>query len=353
MYSAMEKRKYRIIDANFNRAGEAVRTIEEFCRFVLDSPVLAGKAKQLRHNLANATNRIDYDKRITARDTQGDVGIGQEITAQLERDELYDCIKAGFRRLTEALRVLSEVCRTIDSSAAAQLEQTRYQAYILEKEIAECSEPRLRFSKVKLYIVITSSQPAEVVRLVKSCGQGGADCVQLRAKDMEDDKLYELSRQFVDLCRDWGMLSIINDRVDMAIASGADGVHLGQTDLPMEQVSKLQLKPMITGKSTHGTNQLHRAGEQKPTYAALGPVYSTPTKPSAGQVGLEYVREGVQFLDERGMGHVVIGGIDLNNIDEVLQAGARCVAVCSAVCRADDPAESCRRLKARIVEKVE
>jgi thiamine-phosphate pyrophosphorylase len=349
----MEKRKYRIIDANFNRAGEAIRTIEEFCRFVLDSPSFSSRAKQLRHGLGNAADKIDYEKRITARDTQGDVGIGQEVADQLKREELFDCIKAGFRRFTEALRVLSEVCQTIDSPAAAELEQVRYRAYTLEKEIVEYSEPLLRFSRVKLYIVITSTLPAEVIRLVKSCGQGGADCVQLRAKDIEDDKLYELSRQFVDLCRDWEMLSIINDRPDIAIASGADGVHLGQTDLPVQQVRKLQLKPMITGKSTHGMNQLQRISEQKPTYAALGPVYSTPTKPSAAQVGLEYVRKGVKYLDGKGAGHVVIGGINLDNIDDVLEAGARCVAVCSAVCQADDPAENCRKLKAKISKFLE
>jgi len=83
----------------------------------------------------------------------------------------------------------------------------------------------------------------------------------------------------------------------------------------------------------------------------LGPVFSTPTKPSVKPVGLEYIREGVKFLDDKGLAHVVIGGVNSSNIADVLKAGARCVAVCSAVCQADDPAEVCRKLKAEIIRK--
>jgi thiamine-phosphate pyrophosphorylase len=344
----MEKRRYRIIDANFNRASEAVRTIEEFCRFVLDCENLSAQAKQLRHKLSGIIKKTDYQKLIAARDTLGDVGVEQKVNSQMQRDDFYDCIRAAFRRFTEALRVLSEVFQTIDKPSAAEIEKLRYRAYSFEKQITEFSEPLLRFSKAQLYIVITNHLPAEVIRLTRACARGGADCVQLRAKDIEDDKLYALAKEFVKICSDSGILSIINDRADIAISAGADGVHLGQTDLPVSQVRRMQLKPMIIGKSTHSMQQLKKAADEKPTYAALGPVFPTQTKPSAAAVGLEYVEKGVKFLDEKNICHTAIGNINLETADAVLKAGAKSLAVCSAVCNAQNPSQMCRKLKDKI-----
>jgi thiamine-phosphate pyrophosphorylase len=105
---------------------------------------------------------------------------------------------------------------------------------------------------------------------------------------------------------------------------------------------------LITGKSTHSLEQLRSAFEERPTYAALGPVYPTGTKPDAPAVGLDYVREGVRMLDNEGIGHVAIGGISLSNLDQVLGAGARCIAVCSAVTGAPNPAATCRELKEKV-----
>ena len=152
----------------------------------------------------------------------------------------------------------------------------------------------------------------------------------------------------MQICKAGGVLSIINDRADIAVAAGADGVHLGQNDLPVEQVRKLELKPLIIGKSTHSLKQLEAARDELPTYVSLGPVFSTGTKPTAEPVGLGYVTEGVQRLADTGIGHAVIGGITLENVEEVLDAGARTIAVCSAVIDARDPAEACRALKASI-----
>ena len=143
-------------------------------------------------------------------------------------------------------------------------------------------------------------------------------------------------------------MSVINDRADIAVATGADGVHLGQNDLAVEQVRKLQLAPMIIGKSTHSLEQLRAACEECPAYVSLGPVFSTGTKPSAEPVGLEYIRQGIKELTDTGIGHVAIGGITLDNVEEVLGAGARAIAVCSAVTEATDPEAACRALKEKI-----
>ncbi|MEJ2702593.1 MAG: thiamine phosphate synthase [Sedimentisphaerales bacterium] len=384
---AMQQAVHRIIDANFNRAREAARSVEEFCRFALNSDSLTRRAKQLRHELSACIGKLDAARLISSRDTLGDVGVGQKVDNQLSRGDLYDCCTAACKRLTEALRVLAEALRIEKQPQADTIEGLRYAAYTLEKDIVLQSNTIEKFRNVRLYVVITSDLPDEVIPLARKCATGGADCIQLRAKTglagfdgavpskaacpsaarerdsqlskrrkadspraktIEDDALFALAADFVKGCRDAGIVSIINDRTDVAVAAGADGVHLGQNDLPVAQARKLALAPLIVGKSTHSLEQLRAARQEQPTYVGLGPVFATPTKPDAPVVGLDYVSQAAQALANEAIGHVAIGGITADNVDQVLDAGARAIAVCSAVTHAADPTAACRELKEKI-----
>ncbi|MBN2593543.1 MAG: thiamine phosphate synthase, partial [Sedimentisphaerales bacterium] len=344
----MERPAYRIIDANFNRAREACRVVEEFCRFVLNSGPLTERAKKLRHELSASIGKLDAGRLMAGRDSLGDVGAGMTIEKQLTRGDLNDCFTAGCKRLTEALRALAEVIRIDNEPVAEVIERLRFDTYALEKDIVLFSDASAKFKSVKLYIVITSSLPTEVISLAYKCTAGGADCIQLRAKDIDDDVLFALAVEFVKICRDAGVVSIINDRADIAVVAGADGVHLGQNDLPVEQARRLQLAPLIIGKSTHSLRQLRAACNEGLTYVGLGPVFATPTKPGADAVGLEYVTGATQELADTGVAHVAIGGITPNNVEQVLNAGAESIAVCSAVTRVSDPAAACRIFKEKI-----
>ena len=344
----MERSGYRIIDANFNRAREAVRVIEEFCRFSLNSASLSGRSKQLRHQLCTIIGGLDFGRLIASRDTVGDVGIGRVIDEQLGRSDLGDCLTAACRRLTEALRAIAEVTQALDSSVAEAVEKLRYSAYTLEKDILLFSDPAQKFSRVGLYIIITSTLPSEIISLTHKCVLGGADCIQLRAKNIDDDKLFAIAVEFVRICSDGGVLSVINDRVDIATAAGADGVHLGQNDLPVEQARKLQLSPLIIGETTHSVEQLRDVKRANPTYVSLGPVFPTPTKPSVKPVGLDYLSKGIEELSESGISYVAIGGITMDNVEDVIRAGAETIAVCSAVTQSSEPMSTCRVLKEKI-----
>jgi thiamine-phosphate pyrophosphorylase len=339
---------YRIIDANFNRAREALRVIEDFCRFYLNSASLTTCAKQLRHELSAAIGKLDPSQLIASRDSLGDVGAGTTVDNQLQRSDLRDCFTAGCKRLTESLRTLAEMTQTLNPEVAQTIEKLRFSAYTLEKDIVLFADTAEKFKPVRLYVIISNSLPDEVLSLTRQCIAGGVDCIQLRAKGVDDDKLFALALEFAKICKDAGVLSIINDRVDIAVAAGADGVHLGQDDIPIDQARKLQLAPLIIGKSTHSIVQLRAACEELPTYVSLGPVFATGTKPTAKPVGLDYVKEGVEILDSTGIGHVAIGGITLDNVEDVLKAGAKTIAVCSAVTDADDPTAACRALKEKI-----
>lgn len=350
MAAVMERAAYRIVDANFNRAREALRVVEEYCRFGLNAGALSERAKGLRHELCAAAGRLDAGRLIAGRDTLGDVGVGQRVEGQHERATLKDCFTAAAKRLTEALRAMAEVIQTEDRAVAEAVERLRYAAYTLEKDIVLFSEPVERFNRVRLYVIVTSSLPADVLALASKCATGGADCIQLRAKDIPDDRLFAMAVEFVEICREMGALSIINDRADIAVAAGADGVHLGQNDLPVEQVRRLQLSPLIVGKSTHSLKELEGALPGRPSYVSLGPAFPTPTKPDIEIAGAEYIKQGLARLAETGVSHVAIGGITADNVEQVIRAGARRVAVCATVTKAADPAHACRRLKDKLAK---
>ncbi len=344
----MQRAAYRIIDANFNRSREAARVVEEYCRFALNSHPLTERAKQLRHELCGAIAGLDAGRLMASRDTAADVGAGKTVDNQLLRGSLADCLTAGCKRLTEALRALAETTQTIVPSVAETMEKLRFQAYALEKDIVLFAEPAQKFRRVGLYVIITSNLPVEIIALASKCAEAGADCIQLRAKGISDNTFFAVAAEFVRICAEAGVFSIINDRADIAIAAGADGVHLGQDDLPVPEVRKLQLAPLIIGKSTHSLEQLRKACDEPITYAALGPVFATATKPGVEAVGVEYVRRAVQELAGSGIAGVAVGGIGPENVESVLSAGVGAIAVCSAVTKASDPANACRALKENI-----
>ena len=344
----MERSVYRIIDANFNRAREAARMIEEFCRFALNSSLLTERTKQFRHELSATIKKLEVGLLISNRDTLRDVGTGKKVSNQLSRSNLNDCFTASCKRLTEALRVLAEMIQTFNPVVAETVENLRYTAYTLEKDILIFSDTTEKFKRVSLYVIITGQLPIDIISLTRKCIIGSADCLQLRVKGIEDDQLFALAVEFVQICKTSGVLSIINDRIDIAVAAGADGVHLGQNDLPIEQARKLQPRPLIIGKSTHSPEQLQIACTECPAYVALGPVFATDTKPSAQAVGLDYVRQAAEILADTGIGDVAIGGITLGNVEQVLVTGATAIAVCSAVTKTNDPTAVCRAFKDKI-----
>ncbi len=345
----MNRAIYRIIDANFNRAREGLRIAEEFCRFALNNEPLSGRCKQARHKLSSVVGKLDTQKLVTARDTENDIGCGMEVSGQMKRGGLEDCITAGFARTTEALRVLAETAAALDTATAGDLERLRYDCYTLEKDITLFGFPALKFANVRLYVIITVEDCSDALIIAKAAAENGADCLQLRAKTLTDTKLLALAKSFVDLCKHSNVLSIINDRVDIAVAAQADGIHLGQNDLPIEEVRKCQLKPLITGISTHSMAELEKAIEQMPHYVGLGSVFSTNTK-QVDVCGPEYVSKAISFLKDKPIEAVAIGGINLDNIEKVLRAGAKRIAVSSCVCKAENPAEMSKKLKQKILQ---
>jgi thiamine-phosphate pyrophosphorylase len=170
---------------------------------------------------------------------------------------------------------------------------------------------------------------------------GGCRMVQLREKMWPSGRLLPLAERLAARCRSAGVTFIVNDRVDLALALDADGVHLGQDDLPPHAARPLLRPGMILGLSTHSVEQARAAQAAGATYVAVGSMFPTGTKPDFQLVGPALVRK---LRAEIRVPLIGIGGIDRHNVGDVIRAGADGVAVISAVCGAADPERATREL---------
>ena len=342
---------YRIIDANYNRAREALRVMEEYCRFGLNHSALSGQAKQCRHRLCGVLNSLNQEALLASRNTEGDVGKELKVEGQLQRQSLDDCFAAAAKRASEALRALAETTQSLDPTISKAMEQLRFEVYALEKNAILSASARHKFEPVRLYILLNATpqkQTSDVLALTQACIDGGADCIQLRAKNLLDTDFLELAKRFTSLCKNGGVVSIINDRIDIAILSGADGVHLGQTEIPASDARKLTKGPFIIGGSTHNLHELQSAIVSGYDYVGIGPAFQSPTKPHLEVAGPDYLKQAVPVLEEAGVFYAAIGGIELDNVVKLLKIGVRTIAVSSMIENSIDPQSTCRELKTLI-----
>jgi len=345
----MQQAMYRIIDANFNRAREALRVMEDFCRFYLNDPALSGSAKELRHRLCGAIAGLDNSSLVACRDTQNDVGTDIQVPGQLKRQNLDDMFIAASKRLPEALRTISEAAAGISPAISGEIEKIRYQSYTLEKDILARSNAVAKFAGVRLYVILTCDLPVDIIRITRACAQGGADCIQLRTKMLADEEAFNIACEVAAICRQHNVVSIINDRVDLALASGADGVHLGQGDLPIAAARKLANRPFIFGATTHNTHELEMAIADGADYVGVGPAFASATKPTLTPGGPAYLKEAVKILAATAIPAVAIGGITLENLPQVLSLGIKAVAVGNAIINAKSPEDACKAFKKALI----
>jgi thiamine-phosphate diphosphorylase len=200
-------------------------------------------------------------------------------------------------------------------------------------------------AQLRCYLV-TDARAESVARLVeisRAALAGGVTAIQLRAKGWTDQQLFDAASALRPLCRDAGALFIVNDRVDIALASGADGVHLGVDDLPVAAARGLLGPDAVIGYSPESDADRVRAEADGADYLGVGPVYGTGTKPDAGEaIGLAGLERAVAATTLPVIG---IGGITIERSAAVVGTGAVGVAVVGAVFMADDPAAAARRLR--------
>jgi thiamine-phosphate pyrophosphorylase len=202
-------------------------------------------------------------------------------------------------------------------------------------------------SLLSLYLVANPDHAqGDLVEVVEEAIHGGVSMVQLRAKSLSDREHLALATRIRRLCAPHGLPFVVNDRVDIALAGEADGVHLGVDDLPVAVARQLGGPDFIVGYSPETENQLLQSAEQGADYLGVGPVYGTSTKADAGRaLGIE---EFAQRCRTSPLPVVGIGGIDTSNAASVMAAGARGVAVVSAILGAPDARKAARELRDQV-----
>jgi len=206
---------------------------------------------------------------------------------------------------------------------------------------------KLALERWKLYVITDACAPTieSLLNTARLAIRGGASVIQLRDKKSSDPELVKAAKQLLVVTRESGVPLIINDRIEVARLSGAQGVHLGQEDGPLAKAREILGVDAIIGRSTHNPEQALAAVKEGADYIGVGPVFQTPTKPAYLPVGLEFIKFAAKSIT---IPFVAIGGIDSSNIKQVLDAGARRVAVVRAVMASADPHEAAQRLTQEI-----
>jgi thiamine-phosphate pyrophosphorylase len=341
---------FRIVDANFNRIGEGLRVLEEFARLSLNDTSLTQQLKNLRHRLINIDRAIQ-GKLIAARDSESDIGSGMNVPDEPTDRNVETTIIANSRRVQESLRVMEEIAKSPELKLDSETyRRARFEIYTLEKELIS---RLLRKDKVQrlsgLYVVIDTaflkgrSHKEVTIQAIR----GGAKTIQLRAKNSGTKEFFSMARDLKQICAENNVLFIINDSLEIALASEADGLHIGQDDLPISVARKLLPIDKILGCSASNKEEALDAASQGADYLGVGSIYPTSSKDVKSVIGEEALKNIHYDID---LPIVAIGGINLDNIASVIKAGAISAAVISAVLGADD-VEAAAGTLTKIIER--
>lgn len=344
----MERRDWlRIIDANLNRAREALRVIEDVARLGQPArPGLAGMLRRHRHALAELAGRLALDagELLRARDVAGDVGAA---APSVESSLADDPVARNFARAAEALRTIEEAARALGSDVgpAAAL---RFAVYACQPLVAEPGTRRARLLEARLCVLIDPTiTDRPLPELAATVAAAGAPVVQVRCKSGTDRERAALATAVVEAVRAHRALVVVNDRADLAVAAGADGVHLGLDDLAVAHARQIVGGERLVGATAHSPAEAEAAATEPghADYLGYGTVFASPTKPERPACGPDAAAAVARTCP---LPVFAIGGITPENIAACRAAGIERVAVGAAVGRATDPAAAVRALLAAL-----
>ena len=338
--------RLRIIDANLNRAGEGLHLLEDVARLMLNDGGLTQQLKAIRHELLRGDQALNQQL-IQSRDSEGDVGVEIEAPGEAKERELPITVVANSRRVQESLRILEELAKvpgTTPKLNPDKFKQARFALYTIEQKLLS---KLLRQDKARqltgLYAVVDSDALGNRrhIEVAEELIRGGAKIIQFRDKSRDKSERLSITQGLKDLCSRCGVLFIVNDYIGLALATDADGLHLGQKDLPVSVARRLLPIDKIIGCSVNTVGQALAAQSSGADYIAVGSIYPTSSKEKAVVIGLEGLRQIRQAVS---LPLVAIGGINKDNAAEVLAAGADAVAVISAILKAEDIKEATRQI---------
>lgn len=336
----------RVLDANANRAREALRVLEDAARFHLDDAPLARELKDIRHGLQGALSALPEGWLIAHRAADADVGQGIAGRHEGDRVDFHAVVTAAGKRLGEALRSIEECLKVCAPAEAGGVERLRYRVYTAEAALLLRMGSAAR-RQWRVCVLLTERLCARPwMEVARAALEGGADALQLREKELPAREIAARARALVEVAHAVGAAVVVNDRTDIALACGADGVHLGADDLSIADARRLAGTRLLIGASTHTVAEANAAVTAGADCCGVGAMFATSTKPGVEPQGVEFLRA---YLAVHGhVPHLAIGGVTPGNAAVLAAAGARGVAVSACVCGAQDPAIVVRALRAAL-----
>lgn len=358
--------RMRLLDANANRASEGLRTLEDTARFLLNSSAIQSNFKFLRHELAEAMARIPRNELLAARDPTGDVGTTLTTASEGSRPSDESLVAAAASRTQQGLRCLEEYGKLTDAVFASTIESIRYRVYEiaarLELLVAGGNDRCRRLQRARLYALMDGGKTENaMVHRIEMLADWGVDIIQLRDHSVDDRTLFTRAKLGTQICRRVGVLWIVNDRADVASAADADGVHVGQDELPVAEVRRIVGPDKLVGLSTHTIGQVQDASRTIVDYIGCGPTFPGKTKSFDHYPGCDFLREVARLelapsplapspsnIDPPSfLPAFAIGGITVDNVDQVAHAGFARIAFTQALAGGIDADEG-RRIAQRM-----
>ncbi|MFP3974724.1 MAG: thiamine phosphate synthase [Chloroflexota bacterium] len=342
----------RLIDANLDRLSEGLRVLEDVARFILQDTPITDQLRDMRHRLSTAQPHLS-EKLLAARDAGED--IGREAKGVEEtKENIVDVIASNAKRGQESLRVLEEFAKLSSSPAylnESSLQEARFTLYDIEKKLTLKLAREDKKNRITgVYVILDTETLGErnEIEVAQEVIKGGASIIQLRDKHKDKESLATLIHELKQICNESGVLFLLNDYVDMALATDVDGVHLGPNDFPIPLARRILPLNKLIGRSVRSVEQARQAEEEGADYLGVGSMYASPTRPDAEIIGPKKLRQIKATSDLPVVG---IGGINESNADHVIDAGADSIAVIDAVLHADDIFKTSRQLSAKFEGK--
>lgn len=314
----------RIIDVNFDRLFEGLKVIEDWARFYLEDKKLLHQIRNLERLTLKTYLKIPWRALLRYRGSKADLGRVDSFDYGRRRNAA-EILRANWNRLKSAARSLEEAAK-FQAGGFEEFKRIRFRIYDLEKDVL------LKFTRrfdPAFYVILDEKflDSVSLKKIMRSLVNSGVGIVQLRMKTASDLDFYVQAKKIRDLIPQDRMKFVVNDRLDIAMAVGADGVHVGNEDLPLREVRRI-CEDLIVGKSVKSAGDARQAAREGADYVAVGSIFATTTKDNAEVVGLAALKRIARSVD---IPVVAIGGITQKNLKSVFRAGAAGVAMCSAV----------------------
>ncbi len=321
----------QLIDANLDRAREGLRVMEDWCRFGLKRSDFSIQIKDWRQQLGVHHHNIYRKARLTSKDP----AMGVSHPLQKLRATPKAVFIANSSRVQEALRVIEEFTRLTDPKLCEIATKIRYETYEIEIKVLNTTEgidKRQALKDCSVYLITANRENLE--EIVHEALKAGVKIVQYREKFLNDFEKISQAKSLASLCKKYNSLFIVNDRIDIALAVDADGVHLGQEDIPTKIARELLGDGRIIGRSTHCLEDIKNAEEEGCDYIGIGPIFPSKTKKQLTPIGTDYLRKG---LTETPLTAFAIGGINSSNVNQLNKVNNLRIAVSEAIINSNDP----------------